>query len=106
MGPVVTVNSAKVAAENADVVISMVPGPGDVRKVYLDEANGIIAAEPREGRLLLECSTIDSATTRAVGEEVMGKGRGVYVDCPVSVRVVRFFCQREVVEEADRGRVV
>ena len=91
IGPIVAVNSAKEAAEKADVVISMVPGPADVRKVYLDETNGIVAAEKREGRLLLECSTIDSATTRAVGGEVMGKGRGVYVDCPVSVCWFRFF---------------
>ena len=97
IGPIVTVNSAKEAAEVADVVVSMVPGPADVRKVYLDEMNGVIAAEKREGRLLLECSTIDSATTRGVGEEVMGKGRGLYVDCPVSVGDVRVSCWREVV---------
>ena len=88
IGPIVTVGRAREAARNAEVVISMVPGPGDVRKVYLDETDGIIAAEPKDGRLFLECSTIDSATTRAVGEEVMRRVKGVYVDAPVSVCVL------------------
>src|SRR5664279_5056025 len=55
---------AKVAASRADVVITMLPAGKHVREVYLG-ANGIIEnANP--GTLLIDCSTIDVDTARAV----------------------------------------
>jgi 3-hydroxyisobutyrate dehydrogenase len=85
-GPIEIVSSAREAAENAKVLISIVPGAEDVKKVYLDAGNGVIAARKDEERIMLECSTIDVASTKEVGNKLMEKGLGVYIDAPVSVR--------------------
>lgn len=84
-GPVVIVPTARAAAEYSKVVISIVPGASDVKKVYLDEVDGVIASKPDPDRVLCECSTIDVKTTREVGEALNAKGVGTYVDTPVSV---------------------
>ncbi|KAF2730219.1 3-hydroxyisobutyrate dehydrogenase-like protein [Polyplosphaeria fusca] len=83
-GPIQTTSSARAAAQNAKVVISIVPGASDVKKVYLDPTDGVIAASPDPERLLCECSTIDVASTREVGEALMARGIGTYIDTPVS----------------------
>ncbi len=85
LGPIKIVESAKEAATKSKVVISIVPGAADVRKVYLDPDLGVIAAPSDPERLLLECSTIDSATTRDVGEKLIASKSGTYIDTPVSV---------------------
>lgn len=84
-GPVIIVDSPREAAEFADTVISIVPGADDVRQVYLDAVTGIIAARKNSERVLLECSTIDSKSTQAVGEALLVGKLGTYVDTPVSV---------------------
>jgi 3-hydroxyisobutyrate dehydrogenase len=56
---------AKVAAARADVVITMLPAGKQVREVYLGP-NGIIE-NTNDGALLIDCSTIDVETARAVG---------------------------------------
>ena len=72
---------AKVAASRADVVITMLPAGKHVREVYLG-ANGIIEnANP--GTLLIDCSTIDVDTARAVASEAEKKGL-LMLDAPVS----------------------
>ena len=72
---------AKVAAARADVVITMLPAGKQVREVYLG-ANGIIDnANP--GTLLIDCSTIDVDTARAVAGEAEKKGL-LMLDAPVS----------------------
>ena len=72
---------AKVAASRADAVITMLPAGKHVREVYLG-ANGIIEnANP--GTLLIDCSTIDVDTARAVASEAEKKGL-LMLDAPVS----------------------
>ncbi|KAF2874795.1 3-hydroxyisobutyrate dehydrogenase mitochondrial precursor [Massariosphaeria phaeospora] len=83
-GPIETVSTAREAAQNAKVVISIVPGAADVKKVYLDEKDGVIASSKDEQRVLCECSTIDVKTTREVGEALKQARMGTYVDTPVS----------------------
>jgi 3-hydroxyisobutyrate dehydrogenase-like beta-hydroxyacid dehydrogenase len=85
VGPIETVSTAREAAENAQVVISIVPGAADVKKVYLDEETGVVAARKDAERILCECSTIDVKSTREVGQALKERGLGVYVDTPVSV---------------------
>jgi 3-hydroxyisobutyrate dehydrogenase-like beta-hydroxyacid dehydrogenase len=85
-GPVEIVSTAREAAENAKVLISIVPGGKDVKAVYLDEKTGVIAAKKYEERLMLECSTIDVETTKEVGRRLKEGGLGTYIDAPVSVR--------------------
>jgi 3-hydroxyisobutyrate dehydrogenase-like beta-hydroxyacid dehydrogenase len=86
-GCIEIVATAREAAENAKVLISIVPGGQDVQAVYLDEKNGVIAAKKNEERLMLECSTIDVATTKEVGRRFKKAGLGTYIDAPVSVRL-------------------
>jgi len=75
------VEFAHVAAGRADAVITMLPAGQHVRDVYLGP-NGIVAtANP--GTLLIDCSTIDVDTARAVAAEAEKKGLFM-VDAPVS----------------------
>ncbi len=72
---------AKVAAARADVVITMLPAGDQVREVYLGP-NGIIE-NANAGTLLIDCSTIDVETARAVAAAAEKKGL-MMLDAPVS----------------------
>ena len=85
-GPIEIVSTAREAAENSKVLISIVPGAVDVKKVFLDERDGVIASRLDVERVMCECSTIDVKSTQEIGEALMKKGLGTYVDTPVSVR--------------------
>jgi len=73
--------SVKVAASRADVVITMLPAGQHVREVYLDGAGVLASAQP--GTLLIDSSTIDVATARAVAEAAAAHGLAM-LDAPVS----------------------
>jgi 3-hydroxyisobutyrate dehydrogenase len=77
----VAVETAKTAAARADVVITMLPSGKEVREVYLG-AGGIIE-DANAGTLLIDCSTIDVETARAVAAEAEKKGL-LMLDAPVS----------------------
>jgi 3-hydroxyisobutyrate dehydrogenase len=68
------------AVEGADIVISMLPAGTHVRSVYLD--NGVLASA-KKGTLLIDCSTIDMESARAV-HEAAGKAGYEFLDAPVS----------------------
>ena len=67
------------AVTGAAAVITMLQTGQQVRHVYENEA---FAAASREA-ILIDCSTIDVATARAVGEAAAGRGLAM-VDAPVS----------------------
>jgi 3-hydroxyisobutyrate dehydrogenase len=69
------------AAAGGDVVLTMLPEGRHVREAYLGE-DGILAHATRDA-LLIDCSTIDVATARAVNEAALDGGREV-LDAPVS----------------------
>ncbi|MFL5237167.1 MAG: 3-hydroxyisobutyrate dehydrogenase [Rhizomicrobium sp.] len=72
--------SANDAAKNADVVITMLPAGQHVRSVYLDD--GVLAAA-KKGTLLIDSSTIDIDSARAV--HVAAEKAGFeFLDAPVS----------------------
>jgi 3-hydroxyisobutyrate dehydrogenase len=73
--------TAKSAAARADVVITMLPSGKEVREVYLG-AGGIIE-DANPGTLLIDCSTIDVDSARAVAAEADKKGL-MMLDAPVS----------------------
>ena len=77
----VGVETAKTAAARADVVITMLPSGKEVREVYLG-SSGIIE-NANAGTLLIDCSTIDVETSRAVASEAEKKGL-LMLDAPVS----------------------
>ncbi|HZP74667.1 MAG TPA: 3-hydroxyisobutyrate dehydrogenase [Pseudolabrys sp.] len=76
-----TAEFAKVAAARADVVITMLPAGQHVREVYLG-AGGIIE-NTNPGTLLIDSSTIDVETARAVAAEAERRGL-LMLDAPVS----------------------
>ncbi len=71
-------DSAKAAVLGADFIISMLPAGKHVAGLYQDVADAIKA-----DALVLDCSTIDAATARAVGASLAAKGIA-FVDAPVS----------------------
>ncbi len=82
-GTVVT--SAVEAAAAGDIVITMLPAGPQVRQVYLGP-DGIIA-RARKGALLIDCSTIDVETARAVAAAAAEAGLAM-LDAPVSGGVI------------------
>ena len=71
----------KVAAARADIVITMLPSGKEVRAVYLGP--GGIVENANAGTLLIDCSTIDVDSARAVAAEAEKKGL-LMLDAPVS----------------------
>lgn len=102
-GKIEIVSTAREAADDSKVVLSIVPGAEDVKKVYLDEDNGIIAARKDEQRVLCECSTIDVQSTREVGEKLQAAGLGTYMDTPVSVRLWKSSTKPHVADQVIRA---
>jgi 3-hydroxyisobutyrate dehydrogenase len=73
--------SAIAAAAAGDVVITMLPAGPHVRAVYLGEGGVLVSA--RKAGLLIDCSTIDVETARAVGKSAADAGYAM-LDAPVS----------------------
>jgi 3-hydroxyisobutyrate dehydrogenase len=71
--------SAADAVKGADVVITMLPAAKHVRAVYHDD----VAPNAEPGTLLIDCSTIDVASAREVGEALSELGFD-FLDAPVS----------------------
>ena len=70
---------AAAAVSGADAVVTMLPAGAHVRSVYAQSVFGTAA----KGTLLLDCSTIDVASAKAVAADADGAGL-VMVDAPVS----------------------
>lgn len=72
------------AAEGADAVISMLPTGKHAKAVYIgDGATPGLLDTVSKSTVCLDCSTIDAATAREIGEAAAAKGVG-YMDSPVS----------------------
>ena len=71
--------SAADAVKGAEVVVTMLPAGQHVRSVYEDS---VIGTAPTSA-ILIDCSTIDIATARAVESEAAAQGLTM-VDAPVS----------------------
>lgn len=72
-------NSAAAAAKHVDVVVTMLPAGAHVKDVYLGE----VLENAAPGTLMIDCSTIDVGSCRAVHEVAAEKGFPM-VDAPVS----------------------
>ncbi|HSI18681.1 MAG TPA: 3-hydroxyisobutyrate dehydrogenase [Sphingomonas sp.] len=73
------VESAAAACDGAEAVVTMLPAGTHVESVYTDSIFGV--APP--SAILMDCSTIDVATAKRVGEAALAKGLTM-VDAPVS----------------------
>jgi len=71
-------DSAEAACDGADVAITMLPN-GDILRAVADQ---VIPALPK-GAVLLDCSTVDVDSARAVAEQAQAAGLGA-LDAPVS----------------------
>jgi 3-hydroxyisobutyrate dehydrogenase len=71
--------SATEAVDGAEAVVTMLPAGKHVESVYGDS---ILGKAPL-GAILIDCSTIDVATAKRVGEAALAKGYAA-VDAPVS----------------------
>ena len=67
------------AVRDADAVVTMLPAGPHVRKVYAEE----ILPNAAKTALLIDCSTIDVDSARAVAEQARGEGFR-FADAPVS----------------------
>ena len=77
--------SAAEAAAAGEVVITMLPAGPQVRSVYLGDDGVLTHARP--GSLLIDCSTIDVGTARAVAAAA-AEARFEMLDAPVSGGVI------------------
>ncbi|MBR9970992.1 3-hydroxyisobutyrate dehydrogenase [Magnetospirillum sulfuroxidans] len=75
------VDTASATAQDADVVVSMLPAGEHVKAVYLGK-DGVMAAAPK-GCLFIDSSTIDVASARDVAAAAEANGQ-MLVDAPVS----------------------
>jgi len=78
---VTVASSAAEAARDAEVVVTMLPAGQHVRDVYTG-VGGVMAAV-RKGALLIDCSTVDVESARAVARAADEAGHAM-VDAPVS----------------------
>ncbi len=67
------------AVKGASAVVTMLPAGKHVRAVYADE----VFASADKGAILIDCSTIDVASARAVASQAAERGLAM-VDAPVS----------------------
>jgi 3-hydroxyisobutyrate dehydrogenase len=101
--------TAAEAAAAGEIVITMLPAGPDVRAVYLGD--GGVLAHARRGALLVDCSTIDVETARAVAAAA-ADARFDMLDAPVSGGVIGAetasltFMVGGAAEAFDRGRPV
>jgi 3-hydroxyisobutyrate dehydrogenase len=73
--------SAAEVAKATDLIITMLPSASDVEAVYTGPAGILEGLAP--GRLCVDMSTIDPATSRKVAEALKARG-GRFLDAPVS----------------------
>src|SRR6476646_5872724 len=69
-GGCIAAGSTPEAVKDADVVITMLPAAKHVRAVFHDD----VAPNAKKGALLIDCSTIDVASAREVGESLQEFG--------------------------------
>jgi 3-hydroxyisobutyrate dehydrogenase len=77
----IAVRSLDVASMGVDLVITMLPAREQVREVYL--GSGGVLASAASGTLLIDCSTVDVETARAVAAAA-NVNELAMVDAPVS----------------------
>jgi 3-hydroxyisobutyrate dehydrogenase len=73
--------TAAAAVKDAEIVVTMLPAGKHVREVYLGSGGIVENANP--GTLLIDCSTIDVETARAVAAAAEARGL-LMIDAPVS----------------------
>ncbi|EXJ75691.1 uncharacterized protein A1O5_00198 [Cladophialophora psammophila CBS 110553] len=82
-------SGVKEVADKSDVVLTMLPEGKHVRSVYMEGGSDTICSSDVSGKLLIDCSTIDTASSLAVKDYVNQKFPSTsFYDAPVSGGVV------------------
>jgi len=76
-------NTPREVAQQCDTVVTMLPGPAQVKSVYLDAETGF-ASVARKGQLLIDSSTIDADTIKLVSKTLGDASGAIVLDAPVS----------------------
>ncbi|KAL2071901.1 hypothetical protein VTL71DRAFT_13136 [Oculimacula yallundae] len=85
---IVMCRSAKEVAMKTNTILSMVPEGSHVKSVYLDPEDGVCSTDI-SNKLLIDCSTIDTATSLLVKEHITYNFPSAsFYDAPVSGGVV------------------
>ncbi|KAH8898464.1 3-hydroxyisobutyrate dehydrogenase [Thozetella sp. PMI_491] len=88
-GQVIKGANARDVAQNADVVITMLPEGSHVKMVYLNPETGILPALTSSPKLLIDSSTINTATSLHVKEQIQAAAPACsFYDAPVSGGVI------------------
>ncbi|KAJ8472898.1 hypothetical protein ONZ45_g16496 [Pleurotus djamor] len=86
-GPVVSVATAKEVTDQSTCIFTMVPEGSHVKAVFLTPSKGILASDLTAGKLFIDCSTIDPASSNEVAAAVHASSKGLpahFYDAPVS----------------------
>ncbi|KAH8712126.1 6-phosphogluconate dehydrogenase [Phaeosphaeriaceae sp. PMI808] len=95
-GPIDVVPNGSEAIKRADTVITMLPGSGAMKQVYLDSSDGILAGAEsllksangsQNKKLIMECGTIETSTILEVAKATSSSSASsilTFVDAPVS----------------------
>ncbi|KAI6906721.1 hypothetical protein KC318_g5723 [Hortaea werneckii] len=84
-GRVHACSSSREVADKSDLILSMVPEGSHVRSVYLTPETGILASNHLDSKILIDCSTIDTATSLAVRDACVAQHPQTrFYDAPVS----------------------
>ncbi|KAK3933631.1 NAD binding domain of 6-phosphogluconate dehydrogenase-domain-containing protein [Diplogelasinospora grovesii] len=88
---IVRCTCARDVAKHGEIVLTMLPEGSHVKSVYLDDVNGILAALDNPAHLtatsiLIDCSTIDTATNLYIKQQLLDKSPmpHSFYDAPVS----------------------
>ncbi|KAF3386211.1 putative 3-hydroxyisobutyrate dehydrogenase [Penicillium rolfsii] len=83
-GQVHICSSASEVAQSSDILFTIVPEGSHVEAVYLDQTTGVLAS-PVDGKILVDCSTIDPATSIRVRDAARQvSSTAAFYDAPVS----------------------
>ncbi|KXT08892.1 hypothetical protein AC579_8460 [Pseudocercospora musae] len=80
--------SSKEVADRSDLILSMVPEGSHVKAVYLEDGKGVLASGLGK-KILIDCSTIDTASSLAVRDACAERHpQASFYDAPVSGGVI------------------
>lgn len=83
-GKIKVASSPRDMANKVGTLLSSLPADPHVKKVYLDDKDGVITATKNPERLIIDCSTIQIEFTQEVGRKIMDAGQGSFTDATVS----------------------
>ncbi|KAF7556602.1 hypothetical protein G7Z17_g1359 [Cylindrodendrum hubeiense] len=86
-GDIQVVASPRELCHKSDIIITMLPRGEHVQEVFTNQSNGLLSVNsiPKaEGKIFIDCSTIDVKTSQHIGDVVKQSGLGAFADAPVS----------------------